>query len=299
MVHAVEFNNVMKRYKHFHLNGFTFQLPKGQVMGLIGANGAGKSTLIRILMGLVHQDSGSVQVLGNSMPEDHVKSKRQIGYMSEDMRLYEKASLDWHMRWVANVFPDWDQSYAVHLCDRFDLRSEQNLKEFSHGQRVKAGLLLALAHRPRLLVLDEPTTGLDPVARAEVFQELMEVLKDEERTILFSSHNTYDVEKLSDVITFIDHGVLVDSRDKETFLDHWKRVRIVAPADSLIQALDGVVSVHQSGRLASVVTASQSPALLERLKACGEIQAVENLTLEEIFIAAVRSSREKTKGVTV
>jgi ABC-2 type transport system ATP-binding protein len=194
---SVKFDGVSKRYTHFSLENVHLELPTGSIMGFIGANGAGKSTTIRILMGLVHQDEGSVQVLGHPMPADQAAAKLDIGFVSEDMRLYGAATLAWHMNFMRPIYPRWDQPYADKLAQRFDLKPQQKIKGLSHGQRVKAALLLALARRPRLLVLDEPTTGLDPVARVEVLGELMAALADEDRTILFSSHNTLDVEQIS------------------------------------------------------------------------------------------------------
>jgi len=191
---SVHFEGVSKIYPHFTLDNLSLELPTGTIMGLIGANGAGKSTTIRILMGLVHQDQGQVHVLGRQMPREQAAAKLDIGYVSEDMRLYGSATLAWHMKFIRSIYPKWDQPYAETLLRRFDLKPQQKIKGLSHGQRVKAALLLSLARRPRLLVLDEPTTGLDPVARQEVLAELMAVLADEDRTILFSSHNTLDVE---------------------------------------------------------------------------------------------------------
>jgi len=191
---SVHFEGVSKSYPHFSLGDLSLELPTGTIMGLIGANGAGKSTTIRILMGLVHQDRGRVRVLGREMPRQQAAAKLDIGFVSEDMRLYGSATLAWHMSFVQSIYPQWDQAYAETLLRRFDLKPRQKIKGLSHGQRVKAALLLSLARRPRLLVLDEPTTGLDPVARQEVLAELMAVLADEDRTILFSSHNTLDVE---------------------------------------------------------------------------------------------------------
>ena len=198
-------------------------------MGLIGPNGAGKSTTIRILMGLVHQDSGEVRVLGHRMPAEQVAAKWDIGFASEDMRLYDAMTLDWHMSFMRSIYPNWDAAYAQLLLKRFGLRAEQKIKGLSHGQRVKATLLLVLARKPKLLVLDEPTTGLDPVARHEILRELTAVMADEGRSILFSSHNTQDVEQISDQITFIDRGRIIDSMDKETYLDRWRRLRLEVP----------------------------------------------------------------------
>ena len=143
------------------------------------------------------------------------------------------------MRFVASIYPAWDAAYARTLLRRFNLNEEQPIKGLSHGERVKATLLLALARRPRLLVLDEPTTGLDPVGRHEVLTELMDVLTDERRAILFSSHNTHDVEQISDQITFIDRGRIIDSSDKETFLERWRRIHLDVPAGVTLPALAG------------------------------------------------------------
>lgn len=291
---CVQFDGVGKRYKHFSLQNIDLELATGSVMGFIGANGAGKSTTIRILMGLVHQDEGGVQVLGHPMPADQAAAKLDIGFVSEDMRLYGSATLAWHMAFLKPIYPRWDQSYADNLLLRFDLKPQQKIKGLSHGQRVKAALLLALARRPRLLVLDEPTTGLDPVARVEVLEELMAVLADEDRTILFSSHNTQDVEQISDRITFIDRGRIIDSDDKETFLDHWRRLRLVLPPDGVVPRLPGIVEVGGSGRLPVLTTNRFEPAMVSACNDLGAtVQAVDTMTLEEIFVANVHSRRER------
>jgi ABC-2 type transport system ATP-binding protein len=291
---SVQFHGVSKKYPHFSLENVDLDLPTGSIMGFIGANGAGKSTTIRILMGLVHQDKGSVQVLGHPMPADQAAAKLDIGFVSEDMRLYGAATLAWHMDLLRPIYPRWDQSYADKLVQRFDLKPQQKIKGLSHGQRVKAALLLALARRTRLLVLDEPTTGLDPVARHEVLQELMAVLADEDRTILFSSHNTLDVEQISDQITFIDRGRIIDSDDKEAFLDRWRRLRLVLPPDGSIPRLPGVVEVGGSSRLPVLTTNRFEPAMVSACNDLGAtVQAVDTMTLEEIFVANVHCRRER------
>jgi len=291
---TVHFEGVSKVYPHFSLDDLSLELPTGTIMGLIGANGAGKSTTIRILMGLVHQDQGRVHVLGREMPREQAAAKLDIGFVSEDMRLYGSATLAWHMKFVRSLYPQWDQSYADTLLRRFDLKPQQKIKGLSHGQRVKAALLLALARRPLLLVLDEPTTGLDPVARQEVLAELMAVLTDEDRTILFSSHNTSDVEQISDQITFIDRGRIIASDDKEKFLDRWRRLRLVLSPEADLPSLPGVVEVGGSERLPVLVTNRFDPAMVSACNDAGAtVQAVDPMTLEEIFVANVHSRREK------
>jgi ABC-2 type transport system ATP-binding protein len=294
---AIELNGVSKSYRYFALEDIHLQLPRGQIMGLIGANGAGKSTTIRVLMGLVHQDSGEVRVLGHNMPAEQIAAKWDIGFASEDMRLYESMTLAWHMRFIQSIYPNWDATYAQILLKRFGLRAEQKIKGFSHGQRVKAALLLVLARKPQLLVLDEPTTGLDPVARHEILRELTEVMAEEGRSILFSSHNTQDVEQISDLITFIDRGRIIDSMDKETYLDRWRRLRLEVPLGIELPPLPGIVGVQRQGRLAIATSNAFVPDLAHAYENTGvRVQRIENMTLEEIFVANVEHSREEVEA---
>jgi ABC-2 type transport system ATP-binding protein len=294
---AVELSGVSKKYRYFTLEDIHLKLPRGQIMGLIGANGAGKSTTIRVLMGLVHQDSGEVRVLGHSMPAEQVAAKWDIGFASEDMRLYDSMTLDWHMRFMRSIYPHWDAAYAQLLVKRFGLRVDQKMKGFSHGQRVKAALLMVLARKPQLLVLDEPTTGLDPVARHEILRELTGVMAEEGRSILFSSHNTQDVEQISDQITFIDRGRIIDSMDKETYLDRWRRLRLEVPLGIELPPLPGIVGVQRQGRLAVATSNDFVPDLAHAYENTGvRVQSIENMTLEEIFVANVERSREEVEA---
>ncbi len=294
---AIELSGVGKKYRFFSLDNIDLQLPEGQIMGLIGPNGAGKSTTIRIIMGLIHQDSGDVRVLGHRMPAEQVAAKWDIGFASEDMRLYEHMTLGWHLTFMQSIYPKWDDAYALVLLKRFGLRADQKIKGLSHGQRVKATLLLVLARKPKLLVLDEPTTGLDPVARHEILRELTGVMADEGRSILFSSHNTQDVEQISDQITFIDRGRIIDSMDKEMYLDRWRRLRLEVPAGIRLPALPGIIGVRQEGRLAVATANAFVPDLANAYENTGaRVQRIENMTLEEIFVANVEHSREEVEA---
>ena len=295
---AIELRGLRKAFRFFTLEDLNLELAPGQIMGFVGPNGAGKSTTIRILMGLLRADAGEVRVLGKTMPEQQVAAKRDIGFVSDDMRLFQSATVAWHMQFIAKTYPDWDGSYAARLLSRFNLKPAQQIKGLSHGEHVKLLLLLALARRPRLLVLDEPTSGLDPVARHEVLSEFMDVLQDEQRSILFSSHNTADVERISDQITFIDRGRIVDSRDKETFLERWRRIQLNVRDGATLPDMPSVVEVSGSGSHAVTVTTSRyTPDLLRAYEHAGiSVHEVQRMSLEEIFVASVMSSRkERTK----
>jgi ABC-2 type transport system ATP-binding protein len=288
---AIECHNLCKHYPHFELSNVDLTVPTGSVMGFVGPNGAGKSTTMRILMGLVTPDEGTVSMLGYKMPSDQIKAKQEVGFVAEDMRLYAGQTLGFHMDFMQSVYPAWDAAYADELLNRFDLIKEQKTKGYSHGQRVKAMLLLALARKPKLLILDEPTTGLDPAARHEILQQLMEVLEDESRTVLFSSHNTLDIEQVSDHITFIVNGRINSSNDKETFLDSWRRIRLEY-APGVEPDPKTTVTCQKSGSLTVITTNQFSEGLLEKINNGACVHAVERMNLEEIFLASV----DKEKG---
>lgn len=295
--YVIELNAVYKAYPFFALQNILLQLQRGTIMGLIGPNGAGKSTTIRILMGLVHHDRGEVRVLGHRIPDEQIDAKWDIGFASDDMRLYDSMTVGWHINFMKSIYASWDERYAQLLLKRFGLRAEQKVKGLSHGQRVKATLLLVFARRPKLLVLDEPTTGLDPVARHDILRELAAVMVEEGRSVLFSSQNTQDVEQISDQITFIDRGRIIDSMDKEAYLDRWRRLRLEIPDGVVLPPLPGVIGVRQLGRLAVATANAFEPHLASAYENSGvRVRAVENMTLEEIFVANVEWSREEVQA---
>lgn len=290
---AFELTGVRKSYQHFELRSIDLNLPTGSIMGFIGPNGAGKSTTIRILMGLVRQDSGGVWVLENPMPARLHDVKLDVGFVSEDMRLYGGATVRWHMNFIASIYPTWDSEHAKKLLTRFDLNPEHKVKGLSRGQAVKTSLLLVLARHPKLLILDEPTTGLDPVVRQEVRSELMEVVRNEEHTILMSSHNTQDVEQISDRIAFIYDGKILESDDKESFLDRWRRVRIEADPRTPIPVPDDCHTLSRNGRTCVLTTGQFSDHLMSDLKSAGgSVLDIQRMTLEEIFLARVNIARK-------
>lgn len=298
-MNAIECEGVRKSYPDFTLEDIDLTVPEGSVMGLVGPNGAGKSTTIRIIMGLIGHDAGGATVLGHEMPGDQVAAKFDIGFASEDMRLYGHQTLGFHMKLLRSIFPGWDQAYAQDLLRRFELDPDRKLKGMSHGQRVKAALLTVFARRPRLLVLDEPTSGLDPVARRLVLAELMRAMESESRSVLFSSHNTLDVEQISDHITFIDHGRVVASRDKESFLDSWRRLRLVVDPDFALPDGPEFVEAARSGRQLVVTCRDYGAATEARLLSTGAtVSQVERMTLEEIFLASVQANRSQSNPST-
>ena len=291
---AIALSGVAKKYKHFTLQDVNLTLERGTVAGLIGPNGAGKSTTMRILMGLIQPDRGTVRVLNQPISSNEATAKQEVGYFSDDMRLYKPESIRWHMQFVRSLYPTWDDNYANQLLERFGLIEQQLVKGLSHGQRVKAMLLLILARRPKLLILDEPTNGLDPVAKHEIITELMRVVEDPDRTILYSSHNTQDIEQISDSITFIDRGRVIASSNRYDFLESWKRIKVQAPENWVAPTSKGV-RLESTYRSLRVLTHNAfQDGFVEQLKASGAtIESVEAMNLEEIFVSVVLRGREE------
>jgi ABC-2 type transport system ATP-binding protein len=286
---AVKLDHVGKDYPFFSLTDICLEIPCGEIMGFIGRNGAGKSTTIRIILGLIRQDRGQVEVLGHQMPASQKAAKWDLGFVSEDMRLYANATLEWHMGFIKSIYRIWDEGHARKLVKRLDLNPAQKIDGMSHGQRVKAALLLALARHPRLLLLDEPTTGLDPVARREILAEIEDVLADgAERSVLFSSHNTQDVEKLSDRVVFIDRGRIIQCGEKRSFLDRWRRLHLQIPKGKELPALAAIVNVTRAGQEAVAIASAYGPDLLSALDQAGVLlKAAEAISLEDIFLSSV------------
>ena len=191
------------------LDSVSLDLPRGAVHGLVGANGAGKTTLIRHLLGLLHAEAGSVRVFELDPVEDPVAVLSRIGYLSEENDLPGWMTIDELLRYTRAFYPAWDDAYGEELREAFALDPAWKIKNLSKGEKARAGLLVALAHRPELLILDEPSSGLDPIARRDILGAVLRTIAHEGRTVLFSSHLLDEVEEVADHVTMISHGRIV------------------------------------------------------------------------------------------
>ena len=188
------------------LASVSLSVTRGVVHGLVGANGAGKTTLIKHVLGLLRGESGSVRVFGHDPVVDPVAVLSRIGYLSEERDLPGWMRVDELIRYSRAFYPTWDDGYAEELRDTFALDPTAKVRNLSKGQKARAGLLIALAYRPELLVLDEPSTGLDPIVRRDILGAVIRTIADEGRTVLFSSHLLGEVEQVADHVTMIDRG---------------------------------------------------------------------------------------------
>lgn len=221
---ALHLEGVRKRLGSFELDIPELTLARGYVLGLIGRNGAGKTTTLNIALNLVHPDAGRVMVLGMEQPGAQMEIKRRVGQLSETPVAYEDVSLRRLARMVGSFYPTWDDGRYHHYVTKFELDDGKRIRQLSRGMKVKAGLVLALSHAPELLLLDEPTSGVDPVVRRELLKEITEVIRDEGRSVVFSSHITQDVEQVADFVAIIDGGRIAEYSEKESLLGRWRRV---------------------------------------------------------------------------
>ena len=212
----IELSQLTRRFgAHTALDAVSLSLPRGAVYGLVGANGAGKTTLIRHVLGLLKAESGSVRVFGLDPVADPVGVLSRIGYLSEENDLPGWMRVDELMRYTQAFYPGWDEVYAAELLQAFALDGAARIKTLSKGQKARAGLVTALAHRPELLVLDEPSSGLDPIVRRDILGAVIRTIAHEGRTVLFSSHLLDEVEEVADHVTMINHGRIVLSAPLE------------------------------------------------------------------------------------
>lgn len=207
---VVQINDLSRRFgRTLALDAVSLDVPRGVVFGLVGENGAGKTTLIKHILGLLKARTGTVRVFGLDPVREPVAVLARVGYLSEDRDLPEWLRIDELLRYLQPFYPTWDDDFAEELRRQFDLDPTARIKTLSQGQRARTGLLAALAYRPELLVLDEPSTGLDPIVRREILAAIIRTIAEEGRTVLFSSHLLDEVERVSDYVALIDHGKIV------------------------------------------------------------------------------------------
>jgi len=225
MTHTLEVRNLTKKYERFTLDNVSFDLPMGCIMGVVGENGAGKSTLFKAILNLIHRNAGEILFWGKPMTDKDTKMREQIGVAFDAICFSEVLTV----KQVGNIgkytYKNWDSAQFQELVTRFELPLKAEIKTLSKGMKMKLNLAFAMSHNAKLLILDEPTAGLDPIARDELLDLFLDFVQDEEHSILISSHITTDLEKIADYITFINKGKLAFTKEKDTLLYQYGIVR--------------------------------------------------------------------------
>jgi ABC-2 type transport system ATP-binding protein len=280
------------------LDRVSFHAGAGQVYGLVGANGAGKTTLLKHLLGLLRAATGSVRVFGLDPVRDPAGVLSRVGYLSEERELPEWMRVDELMAYTQAYHPTWDGSYARELLETFGLEPSKRVKELSKGMRAQAGLIAAVAHRPELLILDEPSSGLDAMVRRDILDAIVRTVADDGRTVIFSSHLLDEVERMSDHVTLIHNGRVTVSGELDKVRRRYRRsrVRFVEGFDQP-PVLESALAIEGGGRMWSVVHAGPSEDFrLSVLRHRGEVVESRDATLEEIFLARAGRDRQPVEA---
>ena len=271
------------------IDELSLTVPRGGVFGLIGGNGAGKTTLLKHILGMLKAQSGSVKVFGLDPVVNPVGVLGRIGYLSEDRNLPNWMRVKELMRYTQAFYPGWDETYAEELREAFDLDPQAKVKNLSRGQRARAGLLVALAYRPDLLVLDEPSSGLDPVVRRDILGAIIRTIGEEGRTVLFSSHLLDEVERVADRVAIIHQGKIMLTASMDEIKESHRRVtlRFEHPV-SQPPKLVGALSQEGNGSEWTYICDGESEQLRLAAQALGAIVVSEtSLSLDEIFVTRV------------
>lgn len=296
MSHAIEtFDLAYRAGKHFEIRDLTLRVREGSIYGFLGPNGSGKTTTIRLLLGMLRPIRGTITVLGRKVPDEMARIMALTGYVPERPHLYPYLTLEQAVRFHAAFYDAFDLAYAGELRRSFGLPLEQRLSHLSKGEMGKLHMLLVLAQRPKLLVLDEPTDGLDPVVRRDVLSALLDFCSQGSTTVFISSHLVHELERICDWVGVLDNGKLVVELPMQSFKNGIKRIR-VAHAPSLVGDTPFVLLQREPVGLEQVwVVRGWQPPMAQWFEGAGAtVQEIVDLDLEEGFVELLRSSRAPT-----
>ena len=284
---AIDIQSVTKSFRSKKvLEGLTLSIPMGKTFAFLGRNGAGKTTTIRMLLGQLKPNAGQLQVLGLDVSRHPLEIRRRIGYLAEDQQMFGWMKVAEILKFMKPFYPSWDDALAGQYLKAFELPLETRIKHLSKGQNCRLGLLLALAHRPELVILDDPTLGLDPIMRKELLRDVIDHLQGQGVTVFFSSHLLYEIEPVADIVAILDHGHIVKQAPTEQLREQVKQVILTKEDYDALLPLDGLLDVKQRDNQVAVTT--EATQTLRATLQQRDIRArIVDLNLDEIFEAYV------------
>ena len=285
---AIEIRRLIKHYPTFKLGPLDLTVPCGAIYGLIGPNGAGKPTTIDLIFGMGKNDGGEIRVLGLDHRANEVELKRRAAYVSPDLNFQVWGKVGRAIRFVRGFYPDWDDAYCAELMKAFHLSDSDKIVTLSFGAKTKLSLLLALARRPEVLILDEPTTGLDAVSKQQVFSELLKAVEDGKRTVLISSHGLSDIERFAAHIGMIKNGKLLLEGRTDEIVDRFRMAEFFTDNGVEFQNRDGLIILKRNeNRWHALI--DQKSEIQNWLQTKGAKQiSLTRMTLEDLFVALVK-----------
>ncbi len=281
MMNALEIKNLTKSYPGFTLDNLNLTLSSGCIMGLIGENGAGKSTTIKLILDMIHKDSGSITILGKDNGDNIELTKEDIGVVMDEIGIPECLTVKQVGNVMKHTFQNWDEAEYDRLVQELALPDNKQFKEFSRGMKMKLGIAIALSHHAKLLILDEATSGLDPVVRDEVVEMFSDFTRDERHSILISSHIVSDLEKLCDYIAFLHKGKLLFCEEKDQLLAEYGLIHCTAEELRSLPTEAIKFKEENPYGIEAMVLRSIVPANVN----------VRPISLEELFVFMVKEAR--------
>ena len=279
---ALTITGLTKKYSNFVLDNISFSIPSRSIVGLIGENGAGKSTTINSILGLIKKDSGKITVLGHDIDTFDCAVKEKIGVVFDGSNFSEELTPAKLSKVLRDIYSSWEQSYFNRLLDQLNIPATKKIKTFSKGMKMKLSIAVAFAHHPQLLILDEATSGLDPIVRDDVLDMFLEFVRDEEHSILVSSHITSDLEKVADYIVFIHTGKIIFCEPKDELLEHYGIIKCGAAQFDAIDKND-IVTYRKQDYEWQVLVANREKVAKKYPKAM-----VIPATIDEIMLLYVK-----------
>ncbi len=280
-MNALEIKNLTKTYPGFTLDNLNLILPSGCIMGLIGENGAGKSTTIKLILDMIHKDNGSITILGKDNGNSIELTKEDIGVVMDEVGLPECLTVKQVGKIMKHTFRNWDDAEYARLVQKLEIPDEKQFKEFSRGMKMKLGITIALSHNAKLLILDEATSGLDPVVRDEVVGMLSDFTRDENHSILISSHIVSDLEKLCDYVAFLHKGKLLLCEEKDRLLAEYGLIHCTAEE---LQRLPSEAIKYKKENPYGVEVMVQRSAVPSSIN-------VSPISIEELFVFMVKEAK--------
>lgn len=289
MNYAFEYIQVKKQFPDFTLGPLNLGVQPGTMLGFVGPNGSGKTTTMQCLVGLLRPDEGDIKVFGRPNDLNQPAWKQDIGYVGDIQVFYERWTGMRNLKFLSQFFSNWSFKKVEDLARRFHLPLEKKAKDLSTGNRVKLSLVAALAHSPRLLLLDEPTTGLDPVVRTEVLDVLFEILETGDRAIFYATHILPEISRLADELAFIDNGAIWLRAPKEDLLERWRKIAFRLSQETL--TLNSAVSHRREGQNHLVVSADFEDTLKQLKELKAENIEVNRMSVDEIAVQILRGGK--------
>lgn len=285
MQYCLEVNNLSKQYSSFALKNISFSLPSGCIMGLIGENGAGKTTTLKAILNLIHTDSGQIRIFGADSIKDEKKIKEDIGIVLDECNFPDGLKAKDVSVMMKHIYQNWDTPLFYEYLKKFDLPDNKKIKEFSRGMKMKLSICAALSHHPKLLILDEATSGLDPIVRNEILDVFLEFIQQEDHSILVSSHITSDLEKIADYITFLHNGEIAFSTSTNSLLYDYAILKCKHSDLSAVEPSD--ILAYHKGELSCDILIKDRQAAVKKYPDF----VIDNTTLEEIMLLLVKGEK--------